>query len=242
MQKRVPYLPFRTFNNFLEELRVSGLPNRIDRGGLAGKSRSMQSQILSALNYLGLTDATGATTQDFDRLIRSSGLEREQAWREILRSSYSRLFELDVEVATTEEFLDALLKEGSNSEATLRKALNFFSLATRSAGIRISPHVKPYAGKRQSARDVVSTKARLKVVSLPLPRKNVATVNASQNLDLLLSKFPEFDPSWPSKEREGWLEGFQGILRILGEEEKRDERAIVAKKDGSEARLINVAG
>lgn len=223
MLKRVPYLPFTTFDLFLDDLRVRGLPGRIDRSLLAGKSGPMQSQILSALRYLGLTSATGDPTQYLMRLLQTEGQEREQVWETILRNSYSGLFQLDLERATTEEFLDELLKEGMSSQDTIRKALNFFSLAARAAGIRISPHIKPYAGRRQSAqRDPVSRRDRFKVVSLPLPRRSTPKSIESKTGDALLNKFPEFNPSWPEKERNNWLDGFRQLLTILRDAEKSD--------------------
>jgi hypothetical protein len=234
MQKRVPYLSFRTFTTFLDELGRRGLPRHIDRTLLAGKSRSVQSQILSTLIYLGLTDERGMITEDLARLVQSEGRERQQAWEDILRHSYSGLFELDIEKAATEEFLDEFLKSSPHSEGTLRKALNFFSLASRAAGIRISPHIKPYAGGRQSSEPgQVNRKDRLKVVSLPLPRRSIGTANDPQTLEtleILIKQFPEFDPSWPMKERQNWLEGFEEMLRILKENDRRDERAVSAKE------------
>lgn len=217
MVKRIPpYLSFRTFNDFLKGLATSELPARIDRTLLAEKSGSTQSQMLSALYYLGLTNGLGSPTQELVELVQTNGRERELVWERILRSSYPRLFELDVERATTAEFLHELVREGMQSRDTIRKALNFFCLASRAAGIRVSPHIKPYAGQRQSVpRDSESRKSTFKLVNFPVVRKSAGIT--IQAVEIMAKKYPEFNPSWSEQERANWLDGFRSLLKIFSE-------------------------
>ena len=61
-----PYVAYRTFRNFLVQLEKQGLPGRIDRSVLSHKSGTVQSQLLLALEFLGLipVDEIPVTAQD----------------------------------------------------------------------------------------------------------------------------------------------------------------------------------
>lgn len=232
MSKRVPpYLPFRTFNNFLAELDGGALPQRIDRTLLGKLSHSMQSQMLSAYRYLGLTTEDDKPTADLVRLLQTSGDARKEVWEKIVRRSYPSLFRLGLENATTQELLRVFLKEGLRSQDANRKALNFFCLAARAAGIGISPHIRPYAGRRRSVDRAGAQANALRLLSFPSQRTNTLNNtlnNESSAWEMLWSKFPEFDPSWTEDDRKNWLDVFEKLVMMLKDIDSNKERTISA--------------
>jgi len=134
-------------------------------------------------------------------------------WHAILRRAYPNLFKLDLQRATTQQVSDALSREGISSPDTIRKALNFFSLAAKDAGIKLSPHIKPYAGRRQLVRKA-RTAATQEINSGSNALLDVTEIDSSSEWQMLLSKFPSFDPGWPEDMRKNWLEGFERLARI----------------------------
>src|SRR5690348_15478815 len=57
------YLPWTTFENVTEELRGKGLPRKLDRSVLKGKSGSTQAQYLAALRFMGMIDGEDRPTE-----------------------------------------------------------------------------------------------------------------------------------------------------------------------------------
>jgi hypothetical protein len=222
-KKIPPYLSFSTFTSFLDALRVSGVPTRVDRSIMASKSGSTQVLLLSAIRYLGLASDNGIPTPDLERLVQSEGRQQQEVWHRILMRAYPTLFKLDLQRATTQQLAEALSREGLSSQDTIRKSLNFFSLAAKKAGIKLSPHIKPYAGLRQTGRRARTTVEEQKE-AISRPSSLLASDrNGSTEWEMLLSKFPDFDPSWPDDLRKNWLDGFERLSRILNTAKTTDE-------------------
>jgi hypothetical protein len=181
---------------------------------MASRSGSTQALLLASIRYFGLVSENGLPTPDLEMLVQSTGKERQQVWRKILVRAYPNLFKLDLQRATTQQLSEALAREGLSNQETIRKALNFFSIAAKDAGLKLSPHIKPYAGRRQSNRRVRTTVEEQKeTVNTPSPLVSSET-DGSNEWTMLLSKFPDFDPSWPEDLRKNWLEGFESLSRI----------------------------
>jgi hypothetical protein len=213
--KRIPpYLSFRTFRTFLDALAVSGVPTRVDRSVMASRSGSNQALLISAIRYFGLASENGLPTPDLEALVQSEGKERQEVWRRILVRSYPNLFKLDLQRATTQQLSEALAREGLSNQDTIRKALNFFTIAAKDAGLKLSPHIKPYAGRRQSNRRLRTSLEDQKQTVAITPASVFSETDGSSEWTMLLSKFPNFDPSWPQDLRKNWLEGFESLSRI----------------------------
>src|SRR5208337_1300571 len=100
-----PYVPYRTFINFLENLKNIGVPQVIDRSIAPFKSMSgaLQGQVRLALEYLSLINEDGETAEELKHLVNTEeGTEREQALKDVLIPAYSFIFEngLNLENAT----------------------------------------------------------------------------------------------------------------------------------------------
>lgn len=207
-----PYVPYRSFHNFIDSLK-QGIPGRIDRSVMASMSGAIQSQLTAALRYLGLIKATGQPTDILPRLVNSEGSERAKVMREVVTTSYHFLFGgFDVKSATPRMLEEQFGAMGA-SGGTLSKCMNFFLAAAKEAGIETSPHLKPQRGPRQGR-----TRQRGTRISDPgsegqgsfIVTEGEGEVSWAQ---MLLSKFPSFDPSWPDEVKVKWFDGFHRLMR-----------------------------
>jgi hypothetical protein len=214
LKRLPPYLSYRTFRNFLESVRISGVPTRIERSMMASKSGSTQTLLFSAIRYLDLASEKGVSTPDLEQLVNSDGKQQRDVWRRIFVRSYSGVFKSNVnlERATTEELSEIFSREGVSSKDTVRKCITFFCMGAKDAGIKLSPHIRPYAGHRQLGRRPRGTVEQY-VSSVP---EISTSVNGSSDWQMLMAKFPDFDPTWPDEVRKNWLDGFAELSRIIG--------------------------
>lgn len=214
MKKAPPYLSYRTFKNFLDSLRATAIPTRIDRGIMANMSGSNQALLISTVRYLGLASEHGVPTADLKRLIEAKESDRNQVWSHILMNGYRELFDsnLDLERTTTNELANVFRRQGVTSPDRIRKCVSFFTLAAKDAGIKLSPHIKPYVGKRKEPRRPRSD-GNEKFLNERTELSDEST--APPEWQLLLSKFPDFDPGWPEDLRKNWIEGFESLSRII---------------------------
>ncbi len=148
-----PYISYRTFSNFLNELRAQGLPSRNDRSVMAHKTGTIQSQLLLTLNYLGLLRASGQPTDKLKQLIESEGQERQGLLRGILKTSYGFIFSSNIglETATLDQAEELFHNTGASGE-TVRRSIAFFLAAARDSGIPVSGYIKPHKRRRSPAR------------------------------------------------------------------------------------------
>ncbi|MCH7922481.1 MAG: DUF5343 domain-containing protein [Nitrospinae bacterium] len=216
-----PYLPYKTFKNFIEGLRVA-MPGRIDRSLMGTMSGAMQSQVLKALEYLDLVSPHGLPSERLNRLVNSEGPDRQKVLREILLKGYPFLFEegFNLQTATARQ-LEEQFSESGVSGDTIRKSIAFFLAAAKDADLTLSPFVaKKSRGVRkgsQRARKPASIKTadsnRFEESAKPYQTEQVSWTQ------LLLSKFPSFDPAWPDDVKSKWFDAF-GELMKRGEEQE----------------------
>jgi hypothetical protein len=137
------YVPYKTFINFINVLRESGTPSRIDRSIMRGMSGSAQSAITGSLEFLNLVTKSGEPTTQFHQLIDSTDESRGPILRSVLERSYPFLFSgsLDLKRATTKQVEEAFRSQGITG-STVVKCIAFFLSAAKAAAIPVSPHVK----------------------------------------------------------------------------------------------------
>ncbi len=152
-EKIPPYISYRTFSNFLTDLRSRGIPSRVDRSVMSHKSGTVQSQLLLALHYLGLVKASGHPTKRLSRLVATEGAERKEVVREMIQSSYDFAFDrsFGLETATSNQAQEVFEKTGASGE-TVRRCISFFLAAAKEGGIPVSPYIKPHGRRRSASR------------------------------------------------------------------------------------------
>jgi len=215
-----PYVSYKTFSGFMDRLHQKGVPNRIDSSFLAFLSGSNQSQLLAALRHLGLISPNGLRTDRLDALVKSVGAEYAASLGDALKQSYPFLFKrFDLRRATLQEVEDKFSDAGASGD-TLRKSIAFFLSAARAADIPTSPFITGMRRRRRSPLAAAERERKLAVGerSSKLQSQDVkdSNVDAGGWADLLVAKFPQFDPTWPVEIKAKWFEAFQELIEKLG--------------------------
>lgn len=223
-QKSVPpYVSYKTFINFLDNLKSQAIPTRLDRSVKIFESMSWanQNQLKSALRYLNLITEDADITTVLENLVHSEGIKREEALKNILIPAYPFIFEngLDLERATHRQLEERFDQTGATRD-TLRKCIAFFLKAAKGAGIKLSPHFKKVRSQQ------TTTKPRRKEAAIPKTKsisskeeKTVQENTSPQSGDdswenILLSKFPSFDPAWPDDVKSKWFDDFKALMEL----------------------------
>ncbi|MCH7738809.1 MAG: DUF5343 domain-containing protein [Chloroflexi bacterium] len=210
-----PYVPYRTFRNFVDQLR-EGIPARIDRSVWGARySGSSGIQLMTTLKVLGLTDADGRPTEELERLVMTDGDERRAVLAAILQRHYRPIFTLDLARATKAQFSETFKVYGAR-EGVLRKCENFFIQAAQDAGIELSQYI--LARRHTSRRASAGSRTRQSSVAAAQPGRLEAVPAAALNslAEMVLAKYPDFDPSWDPSVQERWLEGIGKLYESLG--------------------------
>jgi len=218
-----PYLSYKTFVNFLDKLTVA-MPSRIDSSVMNTYSGGVQVQLLATLRYLILINSGGIPTEEFTKLVASDGDERKKILKEIIVVSYPFLFKDGISLnKITLKHLQELFENEGASGGTVRKCVAFFIAASKNAGIELSPHVTV---KGASSRNI-STKGRkvdsersvkLKNDMVSDDKTDQAQMGTQTLEQILLSKFPGFDPAWPDEVKAKWFEGFKELMEHFKKE------------------------
>ncbi len=221
-----PYLSFSTVKNFMDSFKESGVPDRIDRTLLPGQSGTTQTYLLAALRFFGFIDQAGAPTELMEEWHRMSDDEKP-IYEKAIKQSYAFLFDGSIKLeAATEGQLREKMKEKDIQGDTARKAITFFVNACDFAGIPISPHLK---GKRSSSssrvggpRRAVKKKKATNVQADPTPHHEHQSRSKGHSLqEMLLEKFPPFDPEWSEELKKKWFEGFEKFMASANPQEPK---------------------
>ena len=214
-QKKVPpYLAFKTFSNFLDTIKAK-IPSRIDRSVMATMSGAVQVQLMAALRYLDFVNSADVPTAHMVQFIESDGEERKKRLREMLSRSYPFLFQnFELSTSTSEHLEDQFKTETAASGDTVRKCVAFFMAAAKAAGVPLSPHLESIRlrGGRQ----------RKKASSPPVPAAGQKPGGGADEAkpkdrstwsEILLAKFPSFDPNWPDDVKSRWFDAFERLMK-----------------------------
>lgn len=213
-----PYIAFKTFLTLLSELKTNGVPPQIDRSVLSRFAGGLQGQIMLALRSLDLIDGENKPKPSLQSAVGSYDTDQFPSFlAALLRKTYPYVFDLDLMAATPTMFAKAFSDATDAKEDVLRKCRTFFLHAAKDAGIQVGPRIE---------------KAKFPRSRSAAPRKPKASKGASPKVDetsgdevkgkgnpsqdpvliQLLTKFPEFDPTWPNEIKAQWFEGFEKFM------------------------------
>jgi hypothetical protein len=239
-----PYVPYRTFQTFLEYMQ-DGIPARIDRSVWGSRfSGSSGTQLMTALKSLQLVDANGHPEPVLEQLVFAEGERRRALLRGLLEDYYKPVFRLDLARATKNQFHEAFRSFGAR-EGVLTKCEAFFIQAALSAGIQLSQYIlagrhqgrrrsggakgagrggaKPGSGTAAAPQPVApqpvtgdSRLAATPTTTAAVPPDASPQLVAKLNVaELILSKYPDFDPSWTPEVQAKWLDGMTKLYEGL---------------------------
>jgi hypothetical protein len=172
-----PYISFATFDNFINGLGESTVPDKIDSSLMRTLSGSARSGLMVALRYLKLIDEDGNTLPDLEKLAKLQGPERAKALAVVLGGAYGffRSGNLDLTRATPAQLAEAIGAEGATG-GTRDKAVGFFLKAAEAAGMPLSPHIT----KGKHARAAPAKRAKKQGTSVKKPK--LSDNNADEQL------------------------------------------------------------
>lgn len=133
------YLPFKTFQSAVDNLRSHGMPTKIDRTTWASRSGADQQQILTAFKFLGLIDDSERPQEVLKKLVdaQPNSQEEKNIIGQILRQRYAKVFEHDLTKATPLQLSEAIASYGATG-STRARCERFFLKAAEFAGIPMS--------------------------------------------------------------------------------------------------------
>jgi hypothetical protein len=215
-----PYLPYSTFKNFLASIKAGAIPSRIDKSLLDRYSGSVQSWLISALKFFGFTDDSGKPQPELESLIESEEQDRKQIWRKTFDKAYGPLINgLDLTRATPGELSERFAAQGLSGE-TLIKCHAFFAAAAEDAGVTLADHLKirpKPSGPRKSRKN--RNGGGPDDPPPPPPNGPGSTATQKTMREMLLEKFPAFNPEWPEDIQTKWFSGFEKLMKSAGEDE-----------------------
>ena len=223
--KRPPYPPYAQWLRLLETLkddfRRRQLPSRIDNSYLKKLkvNPSAESNLQSALTFLGLVDGEKQPTEALKLLLPLNGEEAQAALREIIRQAYAPMLKGLILHTVTPDHLAEKFRRGGSQDEVGRKGMTFFVKIAKDAGIKLSDQLKTrdrQPGPRTPRRRAPQPGPALPVVTeLPSPVPQHPQTAPSDNADLLtrlLAKFPDYDPDWDQVQVELWRDSLALLL------------------------------
>ncbi len=222
-----PYISYRTFRNFIEELR-KGIPARIDRRYWGDRlSGSNGNHIIATLRFLSLIDAASIPTSRLRNLVSAKDEQRTEILKEMASEAYSFLHDgsFDPKTATYDQ-LQEVFRDGFPSTIDVRrKCINFFVSLASDSGIPLSSFI---IERFRTAHRSTGTKPTIKRTGTKIRPKITSTRTNRNSLipqsvekvpvrapwdEMLLTKFPTFDPTWPDEVKLKWFEAFDQLLK-----------------------------
>ena len=213
-----PYVSYRTFRNFVDGLQL-GIPSRIDRSYWGDRySGSTGTQLMTALRFLGLIDGNGIPTTRLRQLVSAKGAQRSDILKQIAYTSFDFLSEriLDPQVATYSQLEEAFYNTYQVTGDVARKCIKFFVSLESDAGVPLSTFIM----KKSRTIRADSIRKRTAKKTSSGTNRNSATPLAADPIpaqiawyEMVLAKFPTFDPTWSDDIKLKWFEAFDALLK-----------------------------
>ena len=147
-----PYASYSSFRNFINSLKETGVPARIDRSVLSKMSGSSQFAVMATLKWLRLTDDEGLPSPQLEAMVKADDKQYKTILKDLLADAYSFITAngLDLTKATSAQVEKAFRDLGIQG-ATVTKSIAFFLNACKDAEVKVSPHVKAPTISRPSS-------------------------------------------------------------------------------------------
>jgi hypothetical protein len=210
-----PYVSYRSFLTLLEELQ-RGCPARIDRSYWGDKfSGSTGTQLMSALRFLNLIDSSGIPTRQLIDLVGSRGTTRSEILKKVSQESFTFLgsnsFESDK--ATYSQLEEVFNEFYQVDRDVARKCIKFFTELANDAGISLSPFITKKSRQTTIVEKVPKRNGIRTTQHAIVPQSVEFLPHTTSWKELLLMKFPNFDPTWPNDVQIKWFEAFDELLK-----------------------------
>jgi hypothetical protein len=213
-----PYVSYKSFLTLLEDLR-NGIPARLDRSVWGEKfSGTTGTQLISALRFLELVDVNGVPSQTLRDLVKARSSERGDILKKISQNSFPFLKNsiFDAQAATYSQLEEVFKDEYKVDKDVARKCIKFFVEIVIDAGIPLSPYItkKSKSSRQKTVLEKIPRRVGIRTNHhAKIPQSTELIPHQLSWKELLLSKFPSFDPSWPNDVQLKWFEAFDELLK-----------------------------
>jgi hypothetical protein len=213
-----PYVSYRSFLTLLDELK-RGVPSRLDRSYWGDKfSGSTGTQLMSALRFLNIVDGSGTPNNQLKELVNARGVARSEILKKISYESFTFLTgeSFEPEKATYSQLEEVFNEQYQVDRDVARKCIKFFTELAGDAGIPLSPFItkKSKSSRTQNSVEKVPKKSGIRTnQNLQIPQTTESVPRPLAWKELLLTKFPSFDPTWPTDVQVKWFEAFDELLK-----------------------------
>jgi hypothetical protein len=216
-----PYVPYKTFKNFLEKFK-QGTPGRIDRDLMGSMSGAAQSQVTTALKYLGFISDNNLPLEPMKIFVVAEGDDRKKLLKSVLSKSYPFLFDghFDLSTATASQLREAIEAKTSATGETVSRCIAFFKDAAQDAGIAVSPYItqkRPRTGGPRKVRKsaiAIDTSNTAPVQTTQQQQSVVIEAQKSLLLWGLFQRLPTPGSVWPKADRDRWTETLHNVLTL----------------------------
>lgn len=219
-----PYVAYKTFKNFVGKFQ-QGVPGRIDRDLMGSMSGAAQSQVITALKYLGFISENNLPLDSMKRFVASDEEDRKIALSAILQRAYPYLFGdgFDLESATASQLREAIENNTSATGETVNRCIAFFKDAAQDAGIVVSKYItqkKPRSvipKKRNGALKASGNDITKNDPPPPAhPNHQPPKIEAQNSMLLwgLFQRLPKPGSVWPKQQRDQWTETLNNVLAL----------------------------
>jgi len=220
-----PYVAYKTLKNFLDKFN-QGLPGRIDRGLMSSMSGAAQSQVTTALRYLGMISENNIPTDVMRRYVTGEDSQRKEALREMLSRSYPFIFisDFDFSTATASQLREEFEAKTTATGETVGRCIAFLKDAALDADIVVSRFITQKKARTAGARrrpvvvrkDEGGGKEKSKDEYIPLAPLKHPTIAAQESLLLwgLFQRLPKPGSIWSIDDRKRWMETLGNVLEL----------------------------
>ncbi len=217
--KLPPYVSYRTFHNFVDGLE-QGIPARIDRSYWSDKlSGSTGTQLMVALRFLGLIDTGGAPTTQLKQLAVTKGNRRAEIFREITNKAFWFLQNnesLDLQTATYAQLQEVFHHQFQLTDDVSRKCIKFYVALANDAGVLLSPYITKHfrtISATPGTKTVTKRKDTRTGRKLVVPQGLDEVPDKKSWDEMMITKFPNFDPAWNDEIKSKWFAAFDELLK-----------------------------
>jgi hypothetical protein len=231
MSNKENFAPYTSPGNILlilGRIKKGWVPNQIDRGEMirAGITDGNANRTIAALEYFGLLNEDGKTTDTWKAIATSTSNDYPKVLEGILKNAYPTIFELhpNPAEATDIEIADAFKK--SEPYAQQGRMVSLFRGLCQEAGLIPG---EPLTRERKTSQKPASQKNNSKDASIQQqeteiqkyktpapPEKMSSSLVWYNNLGTLMSRLPDPENAhWSLDEKERWLHALQAMLDLL---------------------------
>lgn len=208
--RKAPYAPVSALREFLERIRETATPVRVDRRFLQKLNIASNNEwaLLSALKFLGIVDQHGVPAAQY-RLLQTSDRYQETL-RSLVLAAYKDLFDAGGDTMSGEDLTNYFRRTSSPSQA--RNAARFFQELCRLAALP-----RGYRAEFSPERGAASAEAHVQTEVQPLleaPAKNAADFVLRAKATLA-NKLPPYHPEWSAEDYRAICGAFLAMMREL---------------------------